>query len=144
VPATIETSVVFPQPLGPTSASSGDRRTQVPLALLLRPELAERGRGHVGLDPDGHRDAAGPAPPEFLHEDEPGGEVAARAAPPLGVVQPEEPQVAESVEQRIREVTGRLPLVHERGDLGFHESADAGAQGVVLRGGDRAGHGSAG
>jgi diacylglycerol kinase family enzyme len=59
-------------------------------------------------------------------------------------VQAEESEVTEPVEERVREVSGLLPLVDERGDLGLDEAADAGTEGIVLGGGDGAAHRAAG
>ena len=73
----------------------------------------------------------------------PDGEVAAGPAPALGVVQPEEPELAAAAEHVVGEVSGFLPLVDVGPQLLVDEAAHRLAQLVVLGGEDRVGgHGA--
>ena len=112
---------------------------QVPLAQVVAAELAERRRAHVGLDRDRHREPAAAAPGQLLDEHQPGGQVAAGAAPALGVVEAEEPELAAAPEHVVGEVTGVLPLVDVGPQLLVDVPADRLAQLVVLLGEDRVG-----
>src|SRR2546426_1106263 len=76
---------------------------------------------------------------ELLDEDDLRREVAAGAAPALGVVQPEEAELAASPEHPIGEVARRFPLVDGRRQLLLDEPSHGGAQLVVLGREDRAG-----
>ena len=72
----------------------------------------------------------------------PGGQVAAGAAPALGVVEPEEPELAAAAEDVVGEEAGVLPLVDVGPQLLVDVPADRVAQLVVLLGVDRvAAHG---
>ncbi len=115
-----------------------DRGPQVALTLFVRSELRQRGRRHVGLHRDRHRDRARPAMRQLLDEHDLGGKVAAGSAPTLGVVQPEEAQLAATPEDPVGEVARRFPLVDRRRQLLVDEPSDGCAQLVVLGREDRA------
>ena len=71
-------------------------------------------------------------PRQLLDEDDARGEVAVASAPARRIVEAEEAELAAAAEQLVGKVTGRLPLVDERPDLGVDEPADGGAELVVL------------
>ncbi len=78
-----------------------------------------------------------PAPArELLDEHDPGREIAVAATPRRGVMEPEEAELAAPAKERIGEMPGGLPLVHERAHLGRDEPADGRAQLLVLGGED--------
>jgi hypothetical protein len=116
-----------------------DRGAQVTLTLLVGAELRQRRRRHVGLHRDRHRNRARPTVRELLDEDDLRGEIPAGAAPALGVVQPEEAELAATPEHPIGEVARLFPLVDRRRQLLVDEPSHGGAQLLVLGREDRAG-----
>ena len=90
--------------------------------LLVGAELGERGRGHVGLHRHRHRDRAAAGLRELLDEHDLGREVAAAPAPALGVVEPEEPELAGPTEDVVGERARVFPLVDVRRELGSRPS----------------------
>ena len=117
-----------------------DRGPQPALALVVGAELGERGRGHVRLHRDGHRDRARAAAGQLLDEDEPGGEVAAAAAPAGREVQAEEAELAAAAEDVVGKVPGVFPLDDVRSHLGVDEPPDRCPQLLVLGREDRMAH----
>ena len=115
---------------------AGDRGREPPVALVVGAEVRERGRGHVGLHRDRHRDRARAAAGQLLDEHEAGREVAVAAAEARGVVEAEEAELAAAAEQRVGEAAGPLPLVDVGAHLGVDEAAHRRPQLLVLGGED--------
>ena len=114
---------------------AGDRRHGPLLLLLLGPEREDRRHRHVGLDRDAHREAAAVGVRHLLGEHQARVVVAALAAVRLGLVEPEEAELAHPLEHPVGE--GRLlPLLGVGLELLDHEAADRLAQLLVLVGED--------
>ncbi len=114
---------------------AGQRRSEELPLELVAPEARQRGRGHAGLDRDGHRHAAHVGPAELLGEDDRVRVVGATAAELLLVLKAERPDRAQLREELVRrEDLGVLPLVGVGVDLLLDELADARAELVVLGG----------
>ena len=114
---------------------AGDRRRRPLLLLLLGAERQDRRHRHVGLDGDPHREAAAVRVRHLLGEHEARVVVAALAAVRLGLVEPEEPELAHPLEHPVRE-RRLLPLLGVGLELLDHEPADRLAQLLVLVGED--------
>jgi hypothetical protein len=114
---------------------AGDRRHEELAAQLVGAEARERGRAHVGVHADGHRHAAAAAVAEGLGHHHRVAEVQAGAAELLGILQPQQSEVAELLEHFVRRVLlVGLPLRHERVQLLLDELLDGVGEGAVLGG----------
>ena len=105
------------------------------LLLLLGAEREDRRHRHVGLDREAHRQAAAVRVDELLGEHQARVVVAALAAVLLGLVEPEEAELAHPLEHPVRE-RRLLPLLGVGLELLDHEPADRLAQLLVLVGED--------
>ena len=112
-----------------------DRRHHPLLLLLLGPEREDRRHRHVGLDREAHRQPAAVGVDELLGEHERGVVVAALAAVLLGLVEPEEAELAHPLEHPVGE-RRLLPLLGVGLELLDHEPADRVAQLLVVVGED--------
>ena len=104
-----------------------DRRSQPAPLLVLGPELEYRWRGHLGLHRDCHAKAAATDPRQLLRQHHGREVVAALAAVFRRIAQPQEAQLAEPLEDRVREGL-LLPLLEVRLDLFLEELADVEAE----------------
>ena len=105
------------------------------LLLLLGAEREDRRHRHVGLDREPHRQAAAVGVAHLLGEHQARVVVAALAAVLLGLVEPEEAELAHPLEHPVRE-RRLLPLLGVGLELLDHEAADRLAQLLVLVGED--------
>ena len=112
-----------------------DRRRGPLLLLLLAAEREDRRHRHVGLDRNPHRQAAAVGVRHLLGQHQRGVVVAALPAVLLGLVEPEETELAHPLEHPVRE-RGLLPLLGVGLELLDHETADRLAQLLVLVGED--------
>jgi hypothetical protein len=94
--------------------SPAERRREVVLLLFFRPELLDRRNGHVGLHRHRHSDASGIAASHLFGQHDVAEIIPTASAVLLGERETEEPQLAETAEDLIGEVTLRLPLVGVR------------------------------
>ena len=114
---------------------AAQRRGQVALLQLLAAVVVQRGRGHVVLHGDRHRDPGAAHPAEFLAEDHRVGVVRALAAVGGVVLQAEQAGGAERLEQLVRgEDAGLFPLVGMRGDLTLQHAPGCLAERLVVCG----------
>jgi hypothetical protein len=108
---------------------AGDRRNEKLLAQLVAAPARERGRRHVGLHAERHRDRSGTARAELLRDDHLIRVIEAHAAEGLGLVDAEQPEPARLLEHVMRgERAGLLPGIDVRVDLLVDELANGAAQ----------------
>ncbi len=104
-------------------AGDGGREELAP--QLVAAEARQRRCRHVGVHADGHRHAAAVALPQRFGHHHAVAEVQPRAAEFLGVLQPQQAQVAELLEHLVgRELALRLPLRDVRVELLVAEPDD--------------------
>ena len=98
-----------------------------------RAEVRQRGRTHVGMHGDAHRDAGGVGLAQLLAEDERVPEVQSLSAVLLGIGQAEHAEVAHLLEEVVRGEDARLlPLLDVRVDLFLDEAPHHLAEHLML------------
>ena len=112
---------------------SADSRDEVSLLLLLGTELEDRWRGHLALHGHRHPHSARAGPGHLLRHDDGVAPIAALAAVPFGIPDPQEPEVSHPLEHPIGEPSLSFPLLRVRRQLALDESADRGAEHLVFR-----------
>ena len=101
---------------------AGNRGREKLPAQGVRAEPGERGRRHIGMDADRHRNGAAVHAAEFFRHHQCVRIIEARAAELDRLVQSEKAEIPELLEQLMRrKLTGRLPFVDMRIDLGGDE-----------------------
>ena len=117
-----------------------DRGTEIARLVVGGPELGDRRRDVLALHADGHAHAAAAAPGHLLGQHQHREVVATGTAVLQREVQPEEAELAHALEDPVREVLRRLPLLGVWTQLLLDERAYRPPEALVLVAEDRVGH----